>query len=789
MKPRDFACEPENTAKDAFYAPDVLAKKFQRIVQSAAYSTACPMGVFLRGPWDSLTLAARFGPVGSCRLPIENRLVSCMATLQSSQIAVIEHIGPSGELTQSDVASLSSGTEFLTGAQVINESGTVLGILIVLDVAKHAGLSAAQTYTLLAHAAQLAAAIDLHELRHALREQTASGTSRSRNERLRLLESVVVNANDAVLITEAEPIALPGPRIVYCNKAFEKTTGYTEAEILGKTPRILQTEGTDRKALDRLRAALKAWKPVEVELLNRRKDGSEFWVELSIVPVANEKGWFTHWVSVQREVTDRKIAEEIATQIRISTSKNRALEAEICERLRVEEQLLYEAFHDRLTKLRNRAFFMDRLTEALGTDKHDDKAVHTVLFLDLDGFKLVNDSLGHRAGDLLLMVTAERLQGCIRPQDGLARIGGDEFAVLLENSSLDVGISVANCITKALRQPVMLGSQQVFSSSSIGIAQSTGRHIKADEFLRNADIAMYEAKKHGLGSYAVFADSMHTEVIAALALQTDLRQAIDRDEFELYFQPICNPQTSLITGVEALVRWQHPERGLIAPASFISMAEKIGLVRDIGRWVLREACRQLARWNEHHAPMNLRMNVNVSGDELRDENFISYLRSVLDDTGIPATALHLEITESVFLHQSDIIKSVLEEVRALGCGIALDDFGTGFSSLSYIDQYPIDSIKIDQSFISRMLTHRRTLAIVETIIRLGKALDLQIVAEGVETDEQLAMLRALDCVHAQGYLFAQPMTAEAMGLAIAHTYEALQHSGAPRVAAAMRCAM
>ncbi len=747
------------------------------IARSAALAANCGFAVFLQGDWANLTIAAQFGTVATDTPASDNALVLQLAALGRDEILIIDDVRSTDRLRKADVSNLAAfeRVRFLSGTPVYDANGNAIGALVIGDAEPRAGLSKAQQYVLRTHAAQLAATLDLQSLRNPVRLQAHD----LRTERLRLLESVVVNANDAVIITEAEPIDLPGPRIVYCNRAFEKTTGYLEAEVLGKTPRILQAVNTDRKALARLKDALSRWQPVEVELLNRRKDGTEFWIELSIVPVANEKGWYTHWVSVQRDVSDRKKSEEIATRARIAEAENRALEAEIGVRKRVEAQLLYEAFHDHLTKLRNRAYFMDRLTIALEAAQAGGGS-NTVLFLDLDGFKLVNDSLGHRAGDHLLTVTAGRLQDCIRPDDVLARIGGDEFAVLVEGGDVDAGVDVARRIVKSLREPVMLGTQRVFPSCSIGIAHSSGGFLQPEEFLRNADIAMYQAKQRDHGGYAIFADVMHKDVSDALALRMDLRQAVAKNEFRIFFQLICDPATSHVTGAEALVRWQHPNRGLVSPLDFVPIAEEIGVIRDIGRWVLREACLQAAVWNEHFPAMSLRMNVNVSGDELRDPEFVSELQTILADTGLDARLLQLEITESVFLRQPELIGNVLEKIRESGVRIALDDFGTGFSSLSYIDQYSIDAIKIDRSFTARMLTHHRTLAIIETIIKLGEALSLQIVAEGVETDEQRQMLTSLRCSHAQGYLFSQPRPADEATAAI-EAYDANWKSGALRL--------
>jgi diguanylate cyclase (GGDEF)-like protein/PAS domain S-box-containing protein len=595
-------------------------------------------------------------------------------------------------------------------------------------------------------------------------------------ERLRLLESVVVNANDAGLITEAEPVDLPGPRIVYCNAAFTKTTGYTEAEILGRTPRLLQSADTDRKALDKLRLALTRWQPVEVELLNRRKDGTEFWVELSIVPVANEKGWFTHWVSVQRDVSDRKASEEAAVRARIAEAENIALAAEIQERKRVEAQLLYSAFHDDLTKLRNRAFLMDRLKVVIDRMRHDPGFQCAVLFMDLDRFKLVNDSLGHRAGDLLLMEVAQRLRTCIRPQDTLARVGGDEFALIVEGlDGMDTVVAFAQRIIQTMRRPLWIGKQEVFSSCSVGVVQATQHHQQPEELLRDADIAMYEAKRNDTGGYAVFAGSMHDGAVETLELRTDLQNAVARAEFFLEYQPVCDSFTGRIVSLEALIRWRHPVRGLIPPLAFIGMAEETGLIREIGRWVLREASTRMSIWRERFPGLDLTLNVNTSGEELKDRRFTSGVRDTLSATGLDPKALQIEVTESIFLQSPELVGTILNGVRALGVRIALDDFGMGYSSLSYLDRYQMDTIKIDRSFVAGMLARQRTMAIVETIVKLGHALDMDIVAEGVENEAQLHALQAKGCHLVQGYHLGRPLSVDNVEAALArHLPDAMQ---------------
>jgi len=737
-----------------------------RLVRSAAYAAGCPAAVFYTVSEPGLTVAESFGAQACLSPRAEQWLIAAAARVPSSGVLIIDD---ADQLPDPAMAGLvldaAMPVQFVAVAQVCGSDGARCGILVVADHMPHAGLSPAQTYVLSTHGLQLSAWLELQDPYSAKRDATQE---QRRTERLRLLESVVVHANDAVLITEAEPIDLPGPRIVYCNAAFTKTTGYTEAEMLGRTPRVLQSPKVDRPTLDRLRRSLERWEPVEVELLNVHKDGTEFWVELSIVPVADERGWFTHWVSVQRDVSHRKHAEEIATRARIAEVENRALEAEIAERKRTEERLLHAAFHDDLTRLRNRAYLMERLATVLGRVDRDGLAQQAdrpaspcaVLFLDLDRFKLVNDSLGHRTGDLLLIEVARRLQACLRPQDTLARVGGDEFAVLIEGSNeLVVAVLTAERISEALSKPFKLGQHDVFSLCSVGIAQATEHHAKPEELLRDADIAMYNAKKRASGGYAIFNEAMHAGAAEALALQTDLRHAVARNEFCLHFQSIFDPSTLRLTGLEALVRWQHPQRGLVAPGQFIAIAEEIGVIRDIDRWVLREACGQMREWQRRYPGLDAKMSVNVSGDELRDRTFIPELLAVLQSNDLDPRRLQLEITESVFLHQPEIIGRVLKLIRTMGVRIAIDDFGTGYSSLGYLDRYEIDTIKIDQSFVARMLEHGRAMPIVDAIIRLGSTLHLDIVAEGVETEEQLRMLRSMCCGQVQGYLLGRPMPA------------------------------
>jgi diguanylate cyclase (GGDEF)-like protein/PAS domain S-box-containing protein len=634
--------------------------------------------------------------------------------------------------------------------------GGASAFLMVLDIHERTQLSAAQTYVLRAHAAHLKTVLELALLqKHVQREEGVE--NRANLERLRLLESVAVHARDSIVITEAEPIDLPGPRIIYCNAAFAQATGYSAEEVIGLTPRVLQGEKTDPASREKLRRALSAWEPIEIELINYRKDGTEFWVELSIVPVANERGWYTHWVSVQRDITERKNTQELAARVRVAEIENDALATEIVERRRIEAELQYAAFHDNLTRLRNRAFFMERLTKALERDQTQGEGRCAVLFLDLDRFKIVNDSLGHLEGDALLKDVSQRLRRCVRPQDTLARIGGDEFAILIEDvCDIATPVLIAEAVIEALRAPVQLGRQSVFPSCSIGIVHAREPGAAPDDLMRNADIAMYEAKRAGYGDYAIYDVSMHDKAVARLTLQTDLRCAVERGEFHIAYQAIVDPANSRILSFEALLRWDHPTRGAVSPAEFIDVAEEIGIIRQIDRWVMRQACEELAGWQRHFDRPDLRVSINVSASEFIDTDFVDHLADVLREFSLSPQSLELEITEGIFLHPSPGIAETMAAVRHLGVRVALDDFGTGYSSLSYISRYPIDTIKIDKSFINGVGTNRQTRAIVELIVKLGEALNLNIIAEGVETQEQADIMMQIGCRAIQGYHFARP---------------------------------
>lgn len=432
---------------------------------------------------------------------------------------------------------------------------------------------------------------------------------------------------------------------------------------------------------------------------------------------------------------------------------------DITSRKQTEKQLLHNALHDALTDLPNRALFMDRLERSLERHKRNPDHLFAVLFLDLDRFKIVNDSLGHVVGNHLLVEIARRLQTCVRGEDTVSRLGGDEFVILLEAIACPTDATrVAERIQQELSQPFHLNEHEMFVTVSIGIALSASEYAQPEDILRDADTAMYRAKALGKSRYELFDSSMHTHAVTLLQLETDLRHAIDRQEFELHYQPIVALKTNSLSGFEALVRWRHPQRGLVPPGAFIPIAEETGLINPIGWWVLQAACEQMRYW-QHQFAINppLMMSVNLSGKQLAQPDVVERVQQILQKTGLNPAALKLEITESSIMENAEATTERLQQLKALGIQLSIDDFGTGYSSLSYLYRFPIDTLKIDRSFVNAMDTELEKLELVRTIATLAWNLNMDIVAEGVENKKQLTYLKSLGCQYAQGYLFSKPV--------------------------------
>ncbi|MBW3628891.1 MAG: EAL domain-containing protein [Gemmatimonadetes bacterium] len=428
----------------------------------------------------------------------------------------------------------------------------------------------------------------------------------------------------------------------------------------------------------------------------------------------------------------------------------------------MEEQLRHDTLHDALTGLPNRLLFMERLSHCIARSKRRDSYLFAVLFLDLDRFKVINDSLGHHVGDELLVLVAQRLQRCLRQEDTVARFGGDEFAILLEDiSGISDATRVAERIQAELSASVSLNEFDVFTSASVGIALSSSAYARPEFLLRNADMAMYRAKALGHARFEVFDRTMHAQALARLQLETDLRHALERKEFVLHYQPIISLSSGEICGVEALIRWVHPVQGILPPDDFIPAAEETGLILPIGRWVLGEACRRLRRWRVRFGEGRLRsVGVNLSAKQFSQIDLLEQVWDTVRDSGLPPDVLRLEITESAVMENADAAVILLGRLKGLGVQISLDDFGTGYSSLSYLHRFPLDALKIDRSFVGQIDLDERTRRLVETVLTLARGLGVSAVAEGIETEGQLKHLRALGCDFGQGYYFAPPLPPE-----------------------------
>ncbi|MBG9388405.1 sensor domain-containing protein [Caenimonas aquaedulcis] len=556
-------------------------------------------------------------------------------------------------------------------------------------------------------------------------------------EHLRLLEGSIARLNDIVIITEAGPFSAPGPRIVFVNEAFERRTGYTPQEVMGKTPRLLQGPNTQRKELDRIRAAMEQWQPVRVDLINYKKNGEPFWVDLEVSPVWDKERRLTHWVAVGRDITERKMAEE---------------------------KIQYLAFYDALTQLPNRQLLLDRLERALSDPDRSHEGA--LMFIDLDNFKVLNDTLGHQKGDQLLQQVAERLRSCVARGDTVARLGGDEFVILLENSGTkpfrpaEGARIVSERILAKLGEPYLLSGYLHHSTCSIGVTLF-GRTVplSVSELLKQADLAMYQAKAAGRNAVCFFDPEMQATATENAALATDLRQAWREGQFLIDYQPQVGADGRM-TGVEALLRWRHPQRDMVPPSHFISTAEETSLIIPIGHWVLQQACAQLAEWSKREDRKHLSIAVNVSVRQFRHPDFVDEVMTVVRESGIAPHKLKLELTESLLADGIEVTVAKMGNLKAMGVTLSLDDFGMGYSSLSYLKRLPLDQLKIDREFVKDILTDANDAAIAKTIIGLAQSLGLGVIAEGVETPEQRAFLAKQGCDEFQGFLFCKPLPIE-----------------------------
>ena len=527
----------------------------------------------------------------------------------------------------------------------------------------------------------------------------------------------------------------PDGRLRYISPSCERITGFTTQEFYHRPELLYEIIHPEERKLwdEHLHKFDRQGEHLPLEFRIRTKDGQIRWIRHFCKPIIAEDG--TH-------------------------QGNRGANIDVTQEKQAEEKLLHNSLYDSLTGLANRVLFMDRLTQVIKRCKREDFQ-YAVLFLDLDRFKNINDSLGHRIGDLLLKNIALRLRDECRPADTIARLGGDEFAALLEGvNGLSDAMLFAERIRARVRQPYRLENYEIFTSVSIGITLSHGAHHTASHLLRDADTAMYHAKSMGRDKIEVFDAEMHEQDVERQSLESDLRRAVERRELVNFYQAIYNLNSGRICGFEALVRWQHPHRGLLPPGEFISLAEETGIILPLGQWVIDTACEQLKAWQQKAEDADLTINVNLSGIQLSQPGLADHLREVLETCRIDRNSFALEITESVLMEYSGHLRQTLSELEQMGVQLCMDDFGTGYSSLNNLRKFPIHKVKIDRTFVSRMMDSEEDHRIVHTIIDLAHNLGLSCIAEGVETEQQCEELKRLGCSHAQGMLFSRPMIAE-----------------------------
>ncbi len=553
-------------------------------------------------------------------------------------------------------------------------------------------------------------------------------TAEARDEQLRLFSRVVEQSSVSVLITDAQG------GIIYVNPRFCQLTGYAREEVYGRKPSLLQSGNTPVWAYQDLWNSITAGREWRGEFQNRKKNGDLYWESALITPLKNPEGVITHYIGLLEDLSERKKTEKLFKHM---------------------------AYHDALTDLPNQTLFNDLLLRALARAKQNQQMV-AVMILDLDRFKVINETLGHRLGDQVIQLVGERLSGRLRKEDTIARMSGDEFLLLLPGlTHFREAIVQAQSIMDAFQEPFVCDGRELHINASLGISLYPEDANDSQTLLKNADAALYDAKDAGRSNYKFYKVKIQALASERLALENALRRGLEREEFLVYYQPQVNVQTGQIIGAEALVRWQHPELGILGPIEFIPLAEETGLIVPLGKWVLATACAQNRAWQLAGLPA-MRMAVNLSARQFQEPELVETILKILAEAELQPTFLELEITESILMKDINITNMILKWLNKKGIRIAIDDFGTGYSSLMYLKRFPIDTLKIDRSFIRDSLVNSDNAALVTAIASLAKNLNLNVIAEGVETEGQLSFISGLHCDEMQGFLFSPPVPAEIM---------------------------
>lgn len=656
--------------------------------------------------------------------------------IRTGKPRVVKNIRTDPLFPQWRAQAIKRGYESALGLPLLNGTGQVFGSLSIYSTDPDAFNDA--EVELLAELAD--------DIAYGITSLRTEAARKLAEDALRLRNRAIESSVNAIVVAD---FAKPDLPFEYVNPAFERITGYSAAEALGRNGCFLLREDRNQPGLREIRLALREQREGRAVLRNYRKDGGLFWNDLHIAPVRDDAGKVTHFVGVLNDITDAK---------------------------NYERQLEHQANYDTLTGLANRNLLQDRLKQAIAHANRQNHIV-AVLVIDLDHFKFVNDSLGHSAGDELLKTVAERLKSCVREGDTVARLGGDEFVLILPHqTNVEViskvmrrvvdSISSAPRITEIVQrvldtvsQTVVLAGREFIVTCSIGLSFYPQDGQDAETLLKNADAAMYRAKELGRNRFCFYTAELNARIEDRLSLQAMLRHALEHEEFLLHYQPKIEPKSGRISGVEALLRWKNPQQGLIPPSKFISALEETGMIVDVGKWVMAKAMSDLKQWSDEGRPAP-RIAVNISQIQLGRPDFPAVVEEVLRNSRNGQAGLDLEITESLIMRDTEANISKLREIREMGVHIAIDDFGTGYSSLSYLAKLPVDALKIDRAFISNITTNADDFGIVSSIISLAHSLKLTVVAEGVETKEQVNLLRQLKCDEIQGYYFSKPLPSD-----------------------------
>lgn len=641
----------------------------------------------------------------------------CAHVIEDPEVMVVEDALADERFKTNPLVAEEGGIRFYAGAPITLEDGIHVGSLCVIDSAPRAFGGSDQQ--MLRRLADLTA--DLME-------------GRRRSYQARYLSSVLGQVGESVLVMEAEPIDPPGPQIVWVNEAFAEMSGYEREELIGKTPRVLQGPATDQDELDRVRAALENGECAQAETVNYRKDGSPYVASWNVAPVRDAEGEITHWASVQRDVTDQRAREE---------------------------ELEYRARHDLLTGLLARKALKEQLQEGI-----EQGTGGALLMIDLDHFKQINDTLGHSAGDQLLQEVAQRIEASVRSRgrDVAARIGGDEFVVWLPSAqTAEDAVTVAQQILDQIGEPVQISGREIFADGSIGIVPNLLEYDSAEHALGDADAAMYQAKRSDAYSLVVHNEAMTEAMSRSLRLESELRRAIERKEFEPFFLPVVELETGKLQGVEALARWRHPSGELKSPGTFLDVAEETGLIVPIGHQVIEQACAAVQDLRETYGQKwMLTLRGNFSRREFLRGNMRDFVEQMLDRYDMNPSTFKMEITEQVAESSLERDRGEVDPLIDLGVQMEIDDFGTEFSSFRSLLEFPVSGFKIDRELTAMLPESERGQQLLASVLDMGRRLDFSVTAEGIETADQLSMLQSMGCAYGQGYLFGRPVPVDEM---------------------------